>query len=385
MDVKIKKILYVVRYPLEYTYSIMQKVNGQIQELKNMGFEVSYLCYDYKNIFLNCEGKLEKIGLTTLGKSKAYFHFISYMDLYRKARDVIENNHYDIVYIRSAPLNHYALKMFLSASCKSRVVVENPSYSKTENEKLQNVLRRIYGYYSQYLWKISSKYIDLFAIIGDYTDKYRGRPAVNINNGVSLSVIPLRKRMIPPDGKTHILAVASMCEWHGYDRLIAGFSEWNSPEKDNYIIDFVGDEGDGSLAKWKALTCNLGLQDQVIFHGRKTGIELSYYYNIATIGMSSLGFYRTGFTTGSVLKLREYMARGLPFLYAHDDPDLNEKLVWCEKIPNNSSPVNMEYIKSFIERIEGVSDISIQMRKYAAEKMTWEAQFNKVINKLMEQ
>lgn len=379
-----KSILYVVRYPLHYTYSIMQKVNGQIQSLKNLGYEVSFLCYDEGSIYLNRNGELIRISKTTFGPSKLYFHLFSYMDLYKSAEYVIKTFGFDVVYIRAAPLNHCALGMFKAAAEKSKVVVEISTYSKNGVKEPQSFLRKVYGFYSNSLWERATEYVDLFVLIGDYADTYCGRPAVNIDNGVSLDVIPIKEYIEPPDGKTHILAVASMSMWHGYDRLIKGFNEWDAPQKENYVIDLVGDEGDGSLNKWKLLVDDLGLNKQILFHGRKTGAELSYYYNIASIGVSSLGFYRLGYKVGSVLKLREYMARGLPFVYAHDDPGIKGDKPWCVKIVNEDIPVDMSILDGFIQSVKGRQNLSEMLREYAEQNMTWEAQFSKMFSALEE-
>ena len=379
-----KSILYVVRYPLHYTYSIMQKVNGQIQSLKNLGYEVSFLCYDEGSIYLNRNGELIRISKTTFGPSKLYFHLFSYMDLYKSAEYVIKTFGFDVVYIRAAPLNHLALGMFKAAAEKSKIIVEIPTYLTNGVKLRQNTLRKLFTVYSDLLWRKAKRMVDLFVLIGDHADEYCGRPAINIDNGVSMDVIPVRHYTNPPDGKTHILAVASMSAWHGYDRLIKGFNEWTSPQRNNYVIDLVGDEGDGSLKEWKTLVSNYGLTEQIRFHGRKTGDELSYFFNIATIGISGLGNYRIGFKTGSVLKLREYMARGLPFVYSHDDPGIKENEEWCMKVPNDDSPINMETIAEFIKSIKGKTYISAEMREYAARNMTWEAQYRIVIAKLSE-
>ena len=375
-------ILYVVRYPMNEIFSIKQKIDGQIKGFQNLGNTVSYLCYDENNVYLNENGNCSILGRTLFGKSKLYLHLFSYVDLYKYCLSVIKNNSYSLIYIRSAPLNRYAYQLFKVASSKSKIVVENPSYSKVGTEKSQSILRSIYGIYSGALKKKISKYVDLYVLIGEKDDRFLMRPAININNAVSLNGVNIKKDITPTDGKIHILALASMSEWHGYDRLIRGIAQMKEEDRRQYVVDMVGDEGDGSLTKWKELSNKLALQDVVQFHGRKSGDELSYFFDIAKIGVSSLGFYRTGFTTGSVLKLREYMARGIPFIYAHDDPDIDECMDWCLKIPNDSTPVNMENVSMFIERIEKIPNLSERMRTYAKTEMTWEAQLQKVFEEL---
>ena len=379
------KVLYVVRYPQDRSFSIQQKIDGQILGMREMGCEVSFLSFDNAYMYLNEEGRTIKQWKLSSPNSRLYYHYRSYVDLYRNAKKAINEGSFDIIYFRSAPLNKTAIGFFNVASQKSKIVVEIPTYSKHGREKPQSLLRKMYSYYSDILWKRCARKVALFALIGEEEQELFGRPAINIDNAVTIQGIPIKQNEKAEDGKTHIIAVASMSEWHGYDRLILGLSNWKKEKKNDYVIDMVGDEGDGSLAKWKRLVVEKGLEKSVIFHGKKTGDELTDLFNRSTIGVSSLGFYKVGFSTGSVLKLREYMARGLPFIYAHDDPDLKPDMEWCLKIPNNSSPVDMDLVDSFVERIKNTKDISIQMRSYAKENMTWTQQFRKVFSRLNEE
>ena len=373
-----KKMLYIVRYPLNKVYSIKQKLDGQIDAWSKLDYNVSYLCYDSKCIYLSKNKELIQIKKKRRTDTNSYFHIFSYFDLYRLSKKIIKNEKYDFIYIRSAPVNLAALKMIKKASYSTKIVVEIPSFSIKGKEKPKNFLRLLYGYYSNIIWNRISKYVDLFVLIGEQAKTFLGRPAININNGVNVDNIPIKKNEY--DGKIHILAVASMSEWHGYDRLINGFFRWNSNEKAKYIIDLVGDEGDGSIDKWKNLVNSLNLSNQVIFHGKKVGNELNNLYDYATIGVSSLGFFRIGFHTGSVLKLREYMARGLPFIYAHDDPDLYGDYEWCLHVPNDSSFLDMNIVDSFIQKVLIDDSIKYRMREYAIQNMSWEKQFEKVID-----
>ena len=105
-------------------------------------------------------------------------------------------------------------------------------------------------------------------------------------------------------------------------------------------------------------------------------------YNSATIGISSLALYKIGFQTGSVLKLREYMARGLPFVYAHDDPHIKGDMPWCIRIPNDDSSVDMNAIDMFVEKIKKQPELGITMRNYAKMNMSWESQFEKIFQRI---
>lgn len=379
------RVLFVMKYPLVDQYSIMQKLNGEINAVRNLGHEANYISFDRDNLYLDNGENKQIIKKTTFGHSKFYFHTVVFSDINKTAERVVASGKYDLMYFRHSPIGYRGYKMLKTASKKgnTKVVVEIPSFPLNQ-DKPKNLIRRLYVMYSDLWWKRSSKFITLFAGIGEKTDAFLGVPYINIDNGIDINLIPERKEKESRDGKIHLLAVASMCEWHGYERIIKGLSEWKDKKAEKYVLDLVGDEGDGSLSRWKTLTHELGIEKRVIFHGRMTGDALTEMYNTATVGLSSLAMYKVGFQYGSVLKLREYMARGLPFVYAHDDPHMSEDLPWCLKIPNDGSTINMERIDEFVNRIEHEERLPHQMREYAKENMTWESQFQKIFSQIGE-
>ena len=375
------KVLFIMKYPLEEQYSVVSKFNGQMQALKNMGHEVSYLSFDRKHIYYNHNNDREIIQQTTLGNSKLYYHFLSFYDIYKAAKKIVETYDFDLVYFRYGPLNQMGKSLFKTVSKKAVLVVEIPTFPP-DREKQKTELRRIYMKYSDKCWQNVSKYISLFTIIGEKANSYLGVPALNIDNGVSVESIPEKTITLAPDGKRHLLAVATMSNWQGYDRIIRGIANWDSPKAKEYVVDLVGGEGDGSLQKWKELSVKCNIDKQVLFHGRKTGDQLTKMFEMAEIGLGTLGMYRKKMNTGSVLKIREYMARGLPFIYANEDPDLEENMPWCIRVPNDKTPIDMELVDEFADSLVENKDIGHKMRLYALDHMSWEAQFRTIFSRI---
>ena len=76
-----------------------------------------------------------------------------------------------------------------------------------------------------------------------------------------------------------------------------------------------------------------------------------------------------------MLKTREYMARGQPFVIGYEDPDLNGMPTsqrFCEALPNDSSAIGFGDILEFVQRfntVPGPVSVSSYMRQYASEHM----------------
>ena len=151
--------------------------------------------------------------------------------------------------------------------------------------------------------------VDLYTLIGDDCGgTLHGRPAMNTVNGIDVGRLP--KHAPRANAKDiRLLALASMSGWHGYDRILRSLAGYRGDA--DVRIDFVGGDGDGSLAKWKLLADELNVADRVTFHGPRYGDALETIVSrSATLGIGSLGMFRYGLKRGMTLKAREYMARG---------------------------------------------------------------------------
>jgi len=71
------------------------------------------------------------------------------------------------------------------------------------------------------------------------------------------------------------------------------------------------------------------------------------------------------------LKVREYTARGVPFVIAYDDIDLEDNLPFYLRLPSDNSPIDMEKIVRWADNVLKDKDIPFYMREYALNKMDW--------------
>lgn len=375
------KILFVMKYPLEEAYSVKGKFDGQMKAARSLGYDVYYIAYDHKATYLIHGEEKTCIKKIAFGKSRHYAHTKAFFDLYDSVTCILRDEQFDIAYIRHAPLSFKGVGMcrkLQKIGCK--VVVEIATYPQGR-EKQPTLPRKLYALFSGLCWRSASKSVSLFTLIGEYAPSYNGVPALNISNGIDADAVELRKPCFDDD-KVHLLAVASMSSWHGYDRIIRSIAALNNADRDRVVLDMVGNEGDGSLDRWKQLTSELSLEKQVVFHGKRTGMELNPFYDKADIGICSLGMYRIGFESGSILKLREYTARGLPFVYAANDPALPTEQSFCLHVSNDDKPINMKQIMEFAMELRKKHDMPRIMHEYAQKFMSWEGQLKQVFDRV---
>ena len=84
-----------------------------------------------------------------------------------------------------------------------------------------------------------------------------------------------------------------------------------------------------------------------------------------------------------ILKTREYMARGIPFVLTYDDPDLlavDEDGRFYLSLPNDDTAVDMDEIIAFADRMsQNQADISTYMRAYANQHLDWQTKMKQYL------
>jgi len=293
-----------------------------------------------------------------------------------------EQGHFDLVYIRySIPFFSYVKTLRILKSICPKVVVEIPTYPhQNEYKNDRRVWRKPLYPIMEILNRRASIYVDLYSLIGKKVDTCYQRPAINISNGVTVKDIPIKKKAMT-ENEINIIAVASMAKWHGYDRLISGLYNYiSNGGREKVFIHLVGPDGDGSLMEWKSLTNKLRLKDYVLFEGPMYGDDLARMIDKCDIACSALAPYVKGMEDGTSIKVAEYCARGIPFIWTRDENDT------LYPIPhsyggflNDDSPIDIDRIVKIVKEIKKETGISEKMRKYAEENLSWNSQYKLIL------
>ena len=220
---------------------------------------------------------------------------------------------YDIkrIYIRYALSDMYFL-MFLEKIRRMNVkrVLEFPTIPYDGEGWVKRPLED--KYFREQLYK----YLDCCTACANCNTVF-GIPCISIVNGVDIEE-QKEKKCRKKDRTIVLLAVASMEKYHGYERVIHGlYDYYANGGKENIIFNVVG--MGGQLSYYERLTEEYHLDEHVIFHGQLKGAELDNIYDNSDIAIGSLGFYKINLQSGSPIKLGEYCARGIPFVYGYDD------------------------------------------------------------------
>ncbi len=261
---------------------------------------------------------------------------------------------YDVAYIRFqffCPFVLNMVRLFHKAGVKT--VMEIPTYpyvTELKKQGMRGIHKRIIDASFR---NACAKYIDRFAA-PLYDDPIMGKTCVEIRNGIDVEDIP-PKRLKDADGKIHLLAVAMMAPWHGYDRMIEGLHQYyiTGGTKD-VVLHLVG-QGVAS-AGYNELIDSYNLNEHVVQHGKLHGEALDDMYDIADIGVGSLGVHRTEITKTNTLKVLEYLAKGIPVICEPSENGISIDNPYRLTVSPDETAIDIRDVIVFYQKVYGNND-----------------------------
>jgi glycosyltransferase involved in cell wall biosynthesis len=162
-----------------------------------------------------------------------------------------------------------------------------------------------------------------------------------------------------------LIAVAKLDDWHGYDRIINGISNYAKNCKTEISVRFII-VGDGdAYFKLKKLTQSLNLEDQIVFTGPLYGTDLSNAFAEADVAIGPLGAHRIGLSVLSSLKVREYLARGLPVVMSGRDVDIPDDIFFTYQEVDSDTPASIDKIVDWYSTIRKDANLAHDIQEFA--------------------
>lgn len=319
-----KKMSYY-SYGVEKLPGVMKKINNTVKAAQNIGLQAEHKAY--------------------LSTDK----FKSFKALLRDDADIIFIRFSFFVQTLLFPIflikRIQGVKFVIDVPTPRYIVLNEMRGNKNKNFRLKIFLNYIFG--SWVLFPASL--IIQYAEESNFFSFGLRKKMLKMGNGIliddSIKIVPQEKQ----ENKINLIAVASIAFWHGYDRLLKAMALAKQKNPDIEInLNLVGD-GE-LLPELKKLADELKLNAHVRFSGALYGQELEAAYESMNIGVASLGLSRIGLDEASVLKTREYIAKGLCVIATGKDPDFPEDSPYRFLVPNDES-------------IEPIVDVLIKLAK----------------------
>ncbi len=376
------KILFLVYHGFSEVSGISKKIHYQVKGLRENGHEVHLCYYDFDKNGNRCRF-VDGVIIKNYGRSifAGLLQRISYGCIY----DYCRQNNVQFIYARCFQnANPFLVRLFKKLNKLGiKSVTEIPTYPY-DNEFAG------FPYFSGRFWlrfdkryrNTLYKHMEALVTFSDAKQIF-GKRTIRISNGVDLDSIPLHHYSPTNDGSIHMIGVAEVHYWHGFDRMIAGLGEYYKSREHPRFIFFhiVGgvapNEMDGSqhAPGFSSLLDKYGIRDKVIFHDQLFGEELNKVFNQCCFAIGSLARHRSGITTIKTLKNREYATRGIPFIYSEQDSDFDQQPYVVKATPDES-PIDIRQILDFIDQ----HHFQPQEIRKTVEHLSWKIQMKHVID-----
>lgn len=371
------RLLYLSTVGAGPYQGVLKKIAMQCDAFEKIGLDVVHINSGEKTV---C-GQLAKILPFSYGVN---YRIIKKRLINLQCRD------YQYCYIRYSPASRGlidVLKTLKRINNQIKIILEIPTYPYEDELK---TIKSIPFKIRDRLYRNKMKnYVDL-VITPSYVenDEIYGIPALEITNGIDVDRIKVREPRKREKEKIILLGVALITAKQGYDRVIRGLSEYlqtkntNEPDVVFYVIGTGNAKND-----LKILSEKLSLKDNVFFVGEKENEQLEFYYNLADLGIGTLGQYKTNeLKRANSLKTREYCAKGLPFIITDCDYMFaDSNFEFCLVIGNDDTPVNIREAIHFISECRKAftdEEILEHMNRFAKENLSWSKILDSVIRKV---
>ena len=375
------RILFLVYHGFSEHSGITKKIHYQVKGLRENGHDVRLCYYDFAENRHRCryiDGKVIKdYGKGRLAGLKQR---LDYSCIYNYCfKEKIE-----FVYARSFQNATPRLISFFKRLQHAgiRAVTEIPTYpydGEFSPKIRKQPLRFIFDkWFRHRLYH----YMDAIVTFSDAHEIF-GQRTINISNGVDIDSIPLHSAVKPKDSSLHLIAVAEVNIWHGFDRVITGLGEYylHVRQARQVFFHIVGGIWSGHMVGErgiKTLIDKYHLQDKVILHGPLFGQQLDDVFNQCQFAIGSLGRHRSGITVIKTLKNREYATRGLPFIYSEQDSDFDHQ-PYIIKAPADETPIDIRQIIDFMDRFT----IKPEDIRKKVTHLAWKIQMQRVIDAVL--
>lgn len=360
----------------DQTSGISKKVNSQIEVIQNNGIDVFYTSYTPNGVAIMNKGEIVKekkydtnnksfrylrrwyliqisidfLSETNLNIELSYLRFHYFDRIYNKLLKTLKkNNTFTLIEVHSYPYRTFSNKLVIT-----------------------NIVDSIFENFAK-------KYIDAVVVIGNDKNIW-GKDTINIDNAVNLNKVPMKKNPLSTTNQIKLVNVSSERKYHGLDKVILGVkSYYDNNGTYDLQVNFVGN----NLESTKQLVKDLNLSDKIHFLGPKFGEDLYEVYNQSDLGIGGLG-NRSNAEFASTIKTKEYFAIGIPFINGWKEYSFDDTYPYVKRLNTKNTNIDFFEVINFYEGIKNDLSVSNNMRKFAEEHFTFEAQWQKILKYLNE-
>lgn len=370
----------------ETSVGVRKKLTDKTNSLRKAGLDVHFCVIGAEEeIALEyvSQIKVDKALSKKIGKWFFFWRLsvvVEQWALYRAALKFVNTNSANVILFRY-PVSDLFLWWFM-LRCKQQVIFE---YNSIEIFEL-NLKRREFFYFQYFYWserifgrpvrKLSAGIIGVTPEITNYQVKLLDKriPSTTISNGIDVARVKGRNGTTFNNTQLNLLLLAgSQAQWHGIDILLRSLS---SILPDCKVTCFVA----GSVSS-EQLELSRNIENCTLLPSQM-GEDLDRLVDQCHIGIGSLGFESDFLTQASPLKVREYWARGLPFVIGYEDADLIQNkamMPFYLRSQVKDGHIDLSQIVEFAKRVYSIPNVTAQLRALAFQYIDYEVKAKQYI------
>jgi hypothetical protein len=372
-----KKILFLVYHGFAADSGISKKIYDQVKGLRENGHEVHLCCYDFDARGHHCR---MVDGQVVCDCGTGVWAGIRQRTSYGCIYDYCLQHEIQMVYARCFQnASPWLIRLFSRLrEAGIKAVTEIPTYPYDTEFRHFPLKERLDLRMDQLFRERLYRQMDAVVTFTGAT-KIFGQRTIRISNGVDFDRNPVLQ-FRPVDDAVHLIGVAEVHYWHGYDRMIKGLGNYydvskaeDKKRRDIYfhIVGGMGTHGE----ELQQLAGRCGVARHVVFHGKLFGDALTAVFNQCQLAVGSLGRHRSGITDIKTLKNREYATRGIPFIYSEQDGDFDGQ-PYVMRIAADESPVPIADVLRFMDECS----LKPEEIRSTVRHLTWKVQMQRVVD-----
>ncbi|MNO16708.1 hypothetical protein D3C76_63950 [compost metagenome] len=305
------RIAYLIHWNEGPESGVYKKVVSQITEWTRLGHEVGMFLFTMHDT-QDWSDSLQTAQVTVQTYQRGLGRFSDFKKLIQR----VDQWNPDVIYHRF-DLFYFGLPALLR---KIPSVLEINTNDMTEM-RIGNKLRYMYHALTRdFVLESTSGYVFVSGEIAESENfRRQAKDRIIIGNSIALNDFPSTP---PASNETPRLIFIGTpgLSWHGVD-AIAEMARMH----ESWHFDIIGVPS-SELKK--------PIPDNMMFHGKLTRAQYEPLMQQADVAIGSLALYRKKMKEASPLKVREYLAYGLPVINGYVDTDFKEQVPFILQIPN---------------------------------------------------
>lgn len=328
-------IAYILEVNPYENSGIIKKVNDQIYYWKKKEHQV-FLFLPWpdpsskSSLYIDGETLSSKwVGFLPDGFFKNYFNkMLSARKLFKQLKAIKP----DIVYIRQNTWYPGITKIFKN----NTTILELNTVDIIEIKYYTFLKKMVYLYGREKILNSAKGLVAVSPDILKHYSNYKHLRTKVVSNGINLDRIKKVKTKGNDTKRMSLVFVGiRSTEWHGLDKIILLAKKFP-----DYFFNIVGSERKDFP----------NVPDNMKFHGWVEKDELENIYKQNHFGIGSFGNHLVGKVTDSTLKVREYLAYGLPVVLGHNDVDFDNASFLLKATDTDHELIELGKIKQFLEK-----------------------------------